>query len=345
MARRLTYRDDYSRTCVRCPVCGGAARVAAHGDRLDAQCLSARCEPDEVRAALGDGTTAAIMRELRSARGTRSRPASRSAPRASSSGGEDGGLPPLPDSDDTPALCVWLTSAFALDASRPIVGGRWLGVRGPDGHVELRRGGARPIRFEPVRHVNSPMRLIESLSWFRERGDGLLPAYRSSHCRQIAHAIATVCDAAAADDAEAEAHAIVAAYTAAAEPVEGLTTYGTAQQRYEAALGLRRSGDEMTGRAVGPARYLIDAGTGQRIDADTGELLDVGADPEVVLPVGELADTARRVIGSSLPRGWLDARLAAIGFERIILEGWAEPGRAGRRGSHARIHAYRGVTT
>jgi len=336
----LTYRDG-PRWLVNCPVCSFGAIVAKHGSRLSLKCNV--CE-DGGAAALQQIDVDRVLAEIAGTTKGNSRRSSRPSGRpARKSEAKDGfTLPELPHHDDVAGLCRWLTVAFSLDPARPITGGMWHGLRGPDGHVALRRAGAREIRFEPVKAVNSPMRLIEALSWHRERGDGIVHALKGEHCRQIAHAIAALCDSSAALDAEGEAHAIVGTFIAGAQAVEGLTTYGTTQQRYEAALGLRREVDEHTGRPAGPARYLIDAQTGQRLDEETGELLDFGIEPDVVIAVSELADVARRFVGSSLPHGWLDGRMAAIGFERITVQGYAEAGRAGRLSHHARIYAYRG---
>ena len=72
-------------------------------------------------------------------------------------------------------------------------------------------------------------------------------------------------------------------------------------------------------------RYLVDANTG-----------------ELVIRVGDLQAAARSHIGSSLPRGWLDARMRALGWERRALDGHAVDGRAGRIGPHARTFVYCG---
>lgn len=76
----------------------------------------------------------------------------------------------------------------------------------------------------------------------------------------------------------------------------------------------------MSGHPIKPARYLVDANTG-----------------ELVIRVGDLQAAARAHIGSSLPRGWLDARMQALGWDRRGLDG-----HAGRQGRHARTLIYRG---
>jgi hypothetical protein len=235
-------------------------------------------------------------------------------------------LPEIPGHDDQPGLCAWLTGVFNLNVSHPITGGKREGLRGPEGHVVLARAGAAPIRFEPASKINSAAKLIETLSWRMIETDGAVHALKSPHCRQIAHVVRMLCGASEAMSDEQETEAIVGTFMQSAQAVEGHTTYGTSGQRYEAAVALRRAVDEVTGRSVGPARYLIDENTG-----------------EMVMAVSDLQDAARRHVGSSLPHGWLDGRMEALDWARITLAGFGQPGRAGRRGPHARINAYRGI--
>jgi hypothetical protein len=123
---------------------------------------------------------------------------------------------------------------------------------------------------------------------------------------------------------EQEAEGIVCTFMAYAIPIEGASTYGPTQERYAAASALRRGVDK-AGHRIGQVHYLIDAKT-----------------EELVIGVKDLGDAARWHVGSSLPRGWLDARMEAIGWRRVKLDGHEQPGRAGRQGRHARIDAYRG---
>lgn len=234
-------------------------------------------------------------------------------------------LPPLPAHTDTVAQAAWLSVALNRDPQHPITGGRWHGHRGPDGHVELVRRGAPSINFEPASRINTPMRLIETLSWQRIRSDGPPRAYRGEHARDIAYVIGCLCDAGAALTEQDETASILDAFLQTAAAIEGCTTYGPSSARYEAATALQRDADEHTGRPIGPPRYLI--------DQDTGEL---------VIRVSDLDESARHQLGSSLKRGWLAARLHAAGWTRIRLDGHAGPGRAGRHGPHARCTAYRG---
>lgn len=235
-------------------------------------------------------------------------------------------LPPTPSVEDIAGLCAWLTVVFSLDPAHPITRAVHEGLIGKDGHVVLHRAGdAGPIRFEPAAHINQPARLIETLSWRLGPQDGAVHAFKGDHCRVISHVIRMACGAfETASDAD-EAAGIVGTFLHIAVAVDGRTTYGTPAQRYEAALGLRHETDEIHGRPVGPPRYLIDANTG-----------------ELVIGVRDLAEAARHHVGSGLARGWLDARMATLGWARVTLQGYGHPGRAGRQDPHARINAYRG---
>jgi hypothetical protein len=234
-------------------------------------------------------------------------------------------LPGIPEHEDTPGLCKWLTAVLNLDRSHPITRGIHEGLRGPDGHVILERAGAVSIRFEPASKINNPTRLIEALSWWKQPTDGLVHSFKADHCRQISHVVRMLCGAHRGMTEAQQTEAIIGTFMHAAITLEGATTYGTTGQRYEAAMALRREVDQVTGRAIGPDRYFIDANTG-----------------EYVIAVSDLAEAARRHVGSSLPRGWLDARIEDLGWARITLQGYGQPGRDGRKGPHARINAYRG---
>ena len=247
-------------------------------------------------------------------------------------------LPPIPD--DHAGRLHWLSVVFNLTPEHPIVGAEWQGQRGPDGQIALRRAGTAEMRFEPARSMNTPMKLIEAFTGRRHPKDGQLYAYKGDHCRQIAYVIESLCDTTKALSEAEEAAAIVGSFLHAAEAVEGHTTHGTPGQRYEAAKALSRRHED---GAYGTWRYLIDEQTGQRADEETGELIDQGQPVEYVIAVSDLSDAARRFLGSSLPRGWLDARMQCLGWHRIRLQGYGQPGRAGRHGPHARIDAYRGA--
>jgi hypothetical protein len=238
-------------------------------------------------------------------------------------------LPPAPAPTDIAGLCTWLTIAFALDPQHPITGGERQGRAGPEGHVELRRAGARSIRFEPMSKIHQPPRLIAELGGWLLDTDGAIPAFRAEHCRAIHHVIRMLCGRGSQLSASDEAAGIVGTFLGAAQAGEGLTTHGTTQQRYEAATALQRSLDEDSGRPIGAMRYLIDASTG-----------------ELVIRVADLAVAARAHAGTGLAHGWLDGRMDALGWVRVRLSGYSQTGRDGRRtGTHVRCDAYRGHLT
>ena len=234
-------------------------------------------------------------------------------------------LPEVPARGDIAGLCAWLTAVFNLDPAHPITSGRREGLRGPEGHVALERASAGPIRFEPAAKINSPTKLIETLSWRMIESDGAVHALNTGHCREIALVVRMLCGASEAMTDEQEASGIVGTFMQSAIAVAGHTTYEPGGRAYEAAVALRRELDETTGRQVGPAHYLVDENTG-----------------ELVIAASDLQEAARRHVGSSLPRGWLDARLTTLQWQRITIDGHALPGRAGRQGPHATVIAYRG---
>jgi Bifunctional DNA primase/polymerase, N-terminal len=242
---------------------------------------------------------------------------------------DDKGEPTLPEiRGDTPGLCAWLTAVFALDPKHPITAAVRQGRPGPDSSVVVKRaglGGAYDIRFDPITRLNTPSKLIEALSSYMLHTDGAVPALKTAHCRQISYVVRMLCGASERMSAAEEATGIVGTFLQVAVPIEGCTTYGNGAQRYEAAVALRRELDPTTGRPLGPLRYLI--------DADTGEL---------VIAVSDLGDAARRHIGSSLPRGWLDGRMETLGWQRVVLDGHERLGRSGRESPHATVITYRG---
>ena len=234
-------------------------------------------------------------------------------------------LPGVPSHDDVVALAAWVTSVFRLDVRFPVVRGRHHGVRGPEGHIELLRAGAPSINFEPAAVVSSARRFGPALEWQLEAGDGEPYGFKDDHCKRIAHILRLLCGASEAQTEAQETENIVGTFLHGARLVEGRTVHGTGAQRYEAATGLSSDGDGRSGGGWG-TNYLVDSETG-----------------ETVIRVSDLQETARRVVGASLPRGWLDARITSIGWKRYRLDGHAAPGREGRRGgSHVRIDVYRG---
>jgi hypothetical protein len=227
-------------------------------------------------------------------------------------------LPDPPAADDVAGQSEWLTVALARDPRHPIIGGEWQGHSGPTGHVELKRRAAPALRFEPARAINSRQRLIEALSWQRIRTDAAPYAYSDAHCVQIAYVVGCLADAEQGITEAEEMHAVLAAFLDAAACREDFSIAGTPGQRYEAAQALKRERDDY-GNPRGPARYLLDANTG-----------------ELIVPLADLEAFARRSVGS-LERGWVVGRMAALGFRRQTVQGYALSGREGRKGPHNRI--------
>lgn len=233
-------------------------------------------------------------------------------------------LPAAPSQLDPAAQARWLTSVFNLNPARPIVSAEHQGVRGAAGHVVLRRFEAAPIRFEPASRLNTPARLVEDLDWQKEPGDGESYAYKTEHARQIVYVVRMLCGASKAGSDQDETAGIVSVYLQGAQLIEGLGTYGGGSGRYEAAAALQRDVDDR-GFPSSPPKYLIDKDTG-----------------EYVVRLQDLSETARRYVGSSLARGWLDARMTDLGWPRVRLDGHAISGRDGRGGHHLRCDVYRG---
>ena len=150
--------------------------------------------------------------------------------------------------------------------------------------------------------------------------------FTNAHARTIAHVVRLLCGVSRAPSVVQETAGIVGTFLHGAVAVEGFTTYGQTSQRYDALVALRREREQKTGRYTGDPRFLVDKQTG-----------------EFVIRVSDLQAAAREHTGSSVPHGWLDARMEHLGWRRCRLEGYGLLGRAGRRqGPHARADVYRG---
>jgi hypothetical protein len=224
--------------------------------------------------------------------------------------------------EDTAGHHQWLTETFGLDPRHPITSVHRSGVRGPNGHVELRRRGVPALRFEPASRIMSGPKLAETLAFQTIPTDAETPGFKAEHTRTIAHVVTMAADATQAVTEAQETTGIIGAFLLEAEAVEGHTTHGDEADTYSAATELRRVPDQY-GR-LGPNRYLIDKDTG-----------------EYVISVADLAAAARRQIGS-VPHGWLDARMSTLGWARLTLDAHEAKGRVGRLGPHACIGVYRG---
>jgi hypothetical protein len=228
-------------------------------------------------------------------------------------------LPADPPATDRPAQLAWLTAVFGLNPAGRIIDAKRSGER-EEGMVELRRAGSfDPVIIEPLRAVNTPARLIEKLAWALDPRDAAVPAYKADHCRRIAHVLRMACGRSVGRTHEEETADIIGAFLLDAQRVDGLTTYGTSPQRYEAADALRRDVHEVP-------RYLVDTQTG-----------------EIVVRAGDLAQVARRERAGVVSHKWLDGRMQALGWEKRTLDGHQIAGRAGRSGPHARCAVYRGL--
>jgi hypothetical protein len=227
-------------------------------------------------------------------------------------------LPDVPAHDDLAGLAAWQTGVLQFDPNHPATGGVHEGSRGADGHAVILRAGAPPIRFEPASKANTARQLLPTLSWQLLPTDGEPYGFKDEHCRRIAHVLRLLCGVSTAPTVAQETAGIVRTFLSSAYADEGHTTHGTGGQRYEAAVALQHE-------PGAPPHYLVDANTG-----------------ELVIRVGDLQAAARTHAGSSLPLGWLDARMENLGWRRCELDGHALPGRNGRSGPHVRAIVYRG---
>ena len=217
---------------------------------------------------------------------------------------------------------------FNLDGRRPIIDGRRLGHRGAAGHVQLQRHDAPEILFEPASRINVPGQLTTDLDWQKIPTDGEGYGYTADHCHRIAHVVRLLCGATDMLTAEDETQHIVSTFLELAvqcdDPGHLLTTYGGSPQRYAAATALQREVDQL-GRPAEAPKYLLDAYTGEH-----------------VIRVSDLEAFTRQHLGSSLARGFLDARMQTIGFTRISIDGHERGGEGRVDNPHARCSAYRG---
>lgn len=232
-------------------------------------------------------------------------------------------LPPIPKHNEPAQMCLWLTEAFHLDRTHPINGGRLTGHRGADAHVELTRLGrnALSIHFEPVRLIHTPARLMEMLTWQRMQTDDPPWGYKTPHCHQIAEVIRLLCDSAELLSNKHEIGSLVRTFLEQNECVENYTTYGSPGELYDALQQLSAKYRER----YSPAPYLLDSSTG-----------------EIVVAVGDLQLAIRQMLGSGLPRGWLEARLALIDWQRWYLQGFGTAN-GGNPRPHNDHSVYRGM--
>ncbi len=236
-------------------------------------------------------------------------------------------MPGLPTANDLAGQLAWLTSVFRLDLKHPATRVRRYGKRGQNGDIEISRANARSLDFEPAAAIYSATRLIPMLDCLLISTDGVPYGFKNDHCRQIGRVVNMACEACESPDEAEEAAALVGMFTSIAIPVAGFTTYGSVTERFEALEALRREahGENEYERTV-QRTYLIDSHTG-----------------EIVVRVSDMREAARLFGGNQLTHGWLDSHMARIGWARAKVQGYAETGRAGRKGPHLRVDFYRGM--
>jgi hypothetical protein len=228
-------------------------------------------------------------------------------------------LAALPDGQDREGLLAWLGATLRFAADHPATGVLRTGNSGGAARLEVQRKAAPSVVFEPAATVDVPGRLATALAWSSTVGDGVAPTLSPPQCQMVGWCLRALCDLAATTTADEEAHGVIADLLGAAELVEGHTILGDAQQRYAAVLALRGSSEARYDRPEwDPGRVLVDRETGL-----------------VVARLSDLQSAARRVHGGAVPRGFVEGRLAAIGWRRVVLEGHKAPGRAGRAGPRA----------
>lgn len=232
---------------------------------------------------------------------------------------------PIPAHDDGPGQRAWMTAAWPLHPAHPVTRAQQLGVSGPNGHLVVSRRDARAIRFEPITRLNTPTKLIETLSSYLLGIDGRVPAYTGNHCGVISWVLRMLAEHDEVVSENEEMLTIVGTYLQDAEAIEGHTTYDmTREQRWAAAAALRRDVDPNTGKWYGPPHYLIDSET-----------------IELVIGLRDL-EAAARSVRTSVPHGWVTGRMQSLGWKRIVLDAHEMSGRTGRRGPHRRPVAFRG---
>jgi hypothetical protein len=233
---------------------------------------------------------------------------------------------PIPAPDDGPGQRAWMSAAWPLHPAHPVTRTQQLGNRGPNGHLVVSRRDALAIRFEPITKLNTPTKLIETLSSYLLGIDGRCPAYSGNHCGLISWVLRMLAENDEVISEDEEMLTIIGAcLQVAAVAVEDHTTYGmTREQRWDAAAALCRDVDPTTNKWYGPPHYLIDSETG-----------------ELIIGLRDLEDAARGM-RTSVPHGWVTGRMQSLGWKRIVLDAHEMSGRTGRRGPHRRPVAFRG---
>lgn len=236
-------------------------------------------------------------------------------------------LAELPKPGDSAGLCQWLTLSLGLDPKHHVTRGRRFGTHDTDGSAVLDRADAPALRFAPITRLSTPGKLLEALGAGMSSTDGVAPPLTGEHCPYIFAAVRWLCDCADELTAGERLAAILRTFLAGAEKIDDeLTSYATTSaQRYDLARELSPVLNQY-GKPEGSLRYLVDSNTG-----------------ELVIRVSDLQSAARAAEGSGLRRGELDTLMKEHGWQRIRIDGHKNAGRAGRKGPHALLFAYRGV--
>ena len=120
------------------------------------------------------------------------------------------------------------------------------GLRGAAGHVGLRgRRATAAVRARQSR-INTPMRLIEDLTWQATRPTTRAHAFKGDHCRAIAHVIRQLCGV-SRNDRRAGDDGIVGTFLRRRASVRG-SRLRHARAALRGRTALRRDVDESTGR-------------------------------------------------------------------------------------------------
>lgn len=227
-------------------------------------------------------------------------------------------MPDLPNHDDAVGQYTWVTSVLHLDLSKPVVKAAHQGLSGGAGHVVLERFDAPDIRFEPASKIGSAQKLSDELVWQLQPTDGEPYPWNNQQAKRIARVIRWLCGAARQSTARLETELIVTTLLEASTAKQG-RTHGSSTERAEVAILLRP----------------VDGISAHVVDLESGEY---------VVRVSDLQHVARQLVGGSVAYGWLDARMEALGWERVRLDGHTLD-RGGARGQHGRADAYRGRLT
>lgn len=229
-------------------------------------------------------------------------------------------LPTPPGYEDDHGQSLWVTSVLNLDRSHPVVSAVHQGLSGALGHIVLQRLEAPEIRFEPASKISTAQKMADELVWQLLPTDGEPYPWTNNQAVTIARVVRLLCGTEKGSTTTQETEHIVSTYLDAAIPHEG-HTHQTSAQRAEMAVSMR--GED------GQRHYGI--------DLDTGEML---------IRVGDLQRMAREIIGGGISYGWLDARMDAVGWQRVRLEGHRlGNGGPGHRGEHVRADVYRGFVS